>query len=235
MDERPGFPAGFFLAAPNVSLPNGVPLTPGYSGETLDAVGYFFTAGAGLSAYGPYSKSKTATYGRTGSSAGWPCGTYDSTPMNETKFSTGFDYKKFNTALVRKFKGDPKAQLRALIASFRMTPMSRGGEGFVQTNCYRKDDGFGWSPLAFDVPSYGGAVQAYAIFRNYKKGDYKKRKADAIDIYGDSFGGHFVWERSTDRRATIKNSTCDMVFNFRFHVRSQIIDMIPTFFPLLNR
>ncbi|MEM7645575.1 MAG: hypothetical protein AAF203_01585 [Pseudomonadota bacterium] len=63
-----------------------------------------------------------------------------------------------------------------------------------------------WLPYAFDVPSYSGYVQPYAIFRNYKKGDWKKRKADALDAYGPSFGGHFIWERAKDEKATVTNS-----------------------------
>ena len=64
-----------------------------------------------------------------------------------------------------------------------------------------------WLPYAFDVPNYAGDwVQTFVIFKDYKLGDYKTRKADAIDVFGNSFGGHFVWERVKDEKATNTNS-----------------------------
>ena len=201
---------GLFLASPETSLPSGVKLTDEFTGTPMDAVGYFFTHNTELNPHKKYSASKykgiKASHGETGSGAGWPCGTYKDKPMNDATYSAVLDYSEFNGDLVSR-QPNPQARLRAMMASFRLAPMSKAGEGNVQTGCYPKDGSYGWSPRGFDVPSYSGdPVQAYAIFKNYKKGDIKKRKADAISIFGNSFGGHFVWERSIDPKAKVKNS-----------------------------
>ncbi|MEM7646950.1 MAG: hypothetical protein AAF203_08580, partial [Pseudomonadota bacterium] len=120
---------------------------------------------------------------------------------------------------------------------FRKTPLSEGGEGQIQSNCFRvagtpfygkitdeqldthyttvRPDEVTWPyspdvprfspnslreygafPYSIDMPQYSGSVQTYVIFRNYRLGDYARRKADLIDVYGPQYGGHFVWQRS---------------------------------------
>ena len=117
--------------------------------------------------------------------------------------------------------------LRAVTMGTRVTSMSPDQKSNIQTNCARLEESdynaenpshfmsernwggdqyFTWLPLAFDVPSYGGWVQTFVIFNDYKLGDYKKRKADVILAYGPSFGGDFPWERSVDEKAVHTNS-----------------------------
>ena len=144
------------------------------------------------------------------------------------------DYKNFNRPYVEDLiaKDAPAAQVLNMVArGFRMTAMMENELGPVSTNCTRLDSGsynpanpyhfqsggayggssktgyeFSWLPYAFVAPGWGGDwVQTFAIFKNYKKGDLFKKKADVINVYGPSFGGHFVWTRAGDG-VVMKNS-----------------------------